>query len=269
MKFSQLLLVILLAGCNSSSEDKPVSGTTSVNTTPNVAPATETNENLPILDNSSKTEYSVLFMGNSHVTGLNSVVLKLLEKGTPLKTLGNLTTSSGGYLADRLADGRSLDILKNNSWTHIIFQAQKYSQSGIFDYPTDGAQAWIQLAKSQNATPILFPEHPQRNNSAEGRIVHDLHVSIAKQQSSCVAPVGLVWDRVLALRPRIELYATDGNHASHVGKFLTSLVFYEIISGQAADLLPYIENVQIDINTQDFMGQIVTEIIADNPPCKY
>jgi hypothetical protein len=76
------------------------------------------------------------------------------------------------------------------------FPSPKYSQSGQVDYPTIAAQTWIKMAKSQNAMPILFPEHLQRGDAQEGQKVHDLHASMANTQSSCVAPVGLVWDRV-------------------------------------------------------------------------
>ena len=123
------------------------------------------------------------------------------------------------------------------------------------------------MAKSQNAIPILFPEHPQQGNSQEGQKVHDLHVSIANIQSSCVAPVGLVWDRVIKLRPNITLHQTDGNHASDTGTFLTALVFYETISGFSADLIPFINDIDIDRTTQALLGQITSEVIAENPPC--
>ena len=60
--------------------------------------------------------------------------------------------------------------------------------------------------------------------------MYDLHVSIANKQSTCVAPVGLVWDRVISLMPRLELHHADENHASNAGSFLTALVFYQTIA---------------------------------------
>ena len=99
--------------------------------------------------------------------------------------------------------------------------------------------------------------------------VHDLHVSIADIQSSCVAPVGLVWDRVISLLPNLELHQTDGNHASDTGNFLTALVFYQTISGNSADLIPFISSINIDAATQELFGQITSEVIAEHPPCEY
>ncbi|GAA0859198.1 hypothetical protein [Aliiglaciecola litoralis] len=269
LKIVQLLIFLLLTGCNPAVDAPPNSKSTTVITAPSNTPLNATADNLPIPNNSENNQYAILFIGNSHVLGLSVILRELLQKGVPQKNLGQIVVNTGDYLADRLDDGRSLETLQNNDWSHAIFQAQKYSQSGSFEYPTTGAQTWIQYAKAQNTTPILFPEHPQRNNKIEGTMVHNLHVSIAKKQASCVAPVGLVWDRVIALRPNLALYQEDGNHASNLGRFLTALVFYEIISGQPADLLPYISNADADLIIQDFMGQIVTEVIAANPPCEY
>jgi hypothetical protein len=54
-----------------------------------------------------------------------------------------------------------------------------------------------------------------------------------------IAPVGLAWDRALALQLILILHADDGNHTALAGAFLTSLVFYEVITGMSVDLLPY------------------------------
>jgi hypothetical protein len=105
--------------------------------------------------------------------------------------------------------------------------------------------------------------------------VANLHVSIANIQSSCVAPVGLVWDRVISLMPDLGLHLADGNHASNTGKFLTALIFYETITGLSADLIPFLGNININISididmaTQDLFGQIVSEVMAEYPPCDY
>lgn len=264
-KLIPLLLVLCMVGCNSSSDDNTPANNSPVAPLPPVI----TDENLAIPDNLAATQYNILFLGNSHVGGMASLVQMLFEVGAPQKNIGKLSTSQGGFLSERLEDGRSVDVLKSNAWSHVIFQAQKYSQSGQFDYPTIGAQTWIQMAKSQDATPILFPEHPQRGDSLEGQKVHDLHVSIANKQSSCLAPVGLVWDRVIRLRPNLVLHHADGNHASNTGKFLSALVFYETISGFSADLVPFIDSIDIDSSTQDLFGQITSEVISENPPCNY
>lgn len=228
-----------------------------------------TSENKAIPVNTDADDYEILIFGNSHVSQLNTNLSILFQHGLPEKNITNIELDQGSFLSNRLLDGRSIESLNQSPWTHVIFQAQKYSQSGQTTYPTTGSQTWIQLAKNLNIMPILFPEHPRRGNVAEGKTIHDIHVGIANLQSSCVAPVGLVWDSVISLRPDLVLHQEDGNHASELGNILTAMVFFEVIANEPADLLPFIEEINSDRETQDFFGQIVSQIIAENPPCDY
>ncbi len=151
----------------------------------------------------------------------------------------------------------------------MIFQAQKYSQSGAVDHSTHAAKVWIARAKQINATPILFPEHPPKGDLGEGIRVYELHQSISTDKSSCVAPLGYVWKKILTVRPDISLYEPDGNHANTHGQLLTSMVFYEIITGESAEMLPFISEIEVDIDTQALMGQMVSEILAEIPACEF
>ncbi|WP_085297346.1 hypothetical protein [Cognaticolwellia mytili] len=267
MKTKKLFLssLILITACNSST-----SSTSSPPTSPpQVSYDFSNSTNLSIPINSDKQKYKVLLFGNSHISGLEQIIEKLITIGLPEKSIELTSASSQLYLKERLYDGSSLNTLQNTDWTHVIFQAQKYSQSGTVDYPIDGTKKWLQLTKEQNATPILFPEHPQQGNAVEGIMVHNIHTRIAEQESSCVAPIGLTWNEALMLKPTLQLHNADGNHASMVGRFLSSLVFYEVITGSSADLLPYIESIDLDVESQDFLGQIASQIIAENPACQY
>ena len=256
-----VLLSVCLVSCNSSDDSGKV-------VTPVVPEVPISGPNLAIPDNSIRDNYKVLIFGNSHIIGLANILNTLLLHTLPDKSVTMREVSSQHFLDERLEDGVSLGILQNDNWSHVILQAQKYSQSGQFNYPTDGTQRWISLAKTQDVTPILFPEHPQRGNSSEGQRVYDLHSGIAAKQAACVAPIGPVWDKVIALRPELELHQADGNHASALGKFLSALVFYQIITGQSADLLPYIASLDVDADIQDFLGQIVSQVILEHPPCR-
>lgn len=255
-----VLFMLLLSGCGSSDHtetDKPVYPD---------GPTTATN--LPVPDNTTRDAYHVLLFGNSHIVGLASIIDTLVSHTLPVKPMSMREFSSQRYLDERLDDGVSLPLLQSEDWSHVILQAQKYSQSGTVNYSTVATQRWAQLSKEQQATPILFPEHPQRGNSSEGQRVYDLHSGIAAKQAACVAPIGPVWDKVIALRPELELHQADGNHASALGKFLSALVFYQIITGQSADLLPYIASLDVDADIQDFLGQIVSQVILEHPPCR-
>jgi hypothetical protein len=264
--FGYLLLAGILTSCVGSSENRETEPKAEAGS----GSASEyLSSGLPISNSQDEQHYKVLFFGNSHVANLPRFITQLIELGLPHKSLTTRGTPNALYLDERLDDSSSIEALQSEEWTHVIFQAQKYSQSGIVDYPTNSAKVWITRAKQINATPILFPEHPQKGDIDEGIRVYKLHQSISADESSCVAPIGYVWKRILTLQPGLSLHEPDGNHANTHGELLTSMVFYEIITGESADMLPFISEIEVDIDTQALMGQVVSEILTEMPACEF
>lgn len=225
-------------------------------------------ENLAIPDNRELSNYNILILGNSHVSGVESLLKKIFSHGAANKTV-NIKTRQGLFLDTIVNDENIIDTLQNNQWTHVILQGQKYSQSQSVLYPVGATITWIQRVKAIGATPILFPEHPLAYKPKDAIYVHDIHTGIAEQQYSCVAPVGLTWNQVLAISPGLKVHQADGNHATQLGASLSSLVLYETITGESADLLTYTDTLPGDAATQALFGQVTSQAIIDNPPCDF
>jgi hypothetical protein len=99
--------------------------------------------------------------------------------------------------------------------------------------------------------------------------VHSIHVDIANEESSCIAPIGLTWNKILAIEPELDLYQVDGNHATELGALLSALVLYQVISGQTADTLPYIAELPGAESEQAVLGQIASQTVAEHAPCAF
>ncbi|MEW6981899.1 hypothetical protein AAD001_04520 [Colwelliaceae bacterium 6471] len=264
-----LLSIFGLFACGGSNSN---SGNHQDNVPVNTVPDNNVNEissELAIPNNQNVDSYKILFYGNSHITHLSAPLGMMFQQGKPDKQVMISSSLSLQYLAERLENDADVARLTGENWTHVIFQAQKYSQSGSFKYPTIAAETWVKKAKAQNATPIMFPEHPQRGRVKEARMVHYIHLTIATNEASCVAPVGLAWDLALSLKPDLAMHDADGNHASALGKVLTAMVFYQVITGESADLLPYIAGLSADQETQDFFGQVASQAIQENIACDF
>ncbi|WP_404343964.1 hypothetical protein [Pseudoalteromonas mariniglutinosa] len=265
MQYSHALACLFAAslfiqGCNGKSDSTIVE----VSLPEEKAPIGE--HNLPIPDNSAVSDFRILLYGNSHIARQNELISTLLRSANPNITVYG-ESFGGGYLSDNLQNPTAVATLEENDWTHVILQGQKYSQSGSVEYSTAAAKTWIAKAKTQGITPILFPEHPQKGSTTEGQQVHDLHLAITQQQTSCLAPVGLVWDHVIKQQPDLNLHAADGNHANETGSLLTAMIFYETITGQPAELLPYIPDSFVSQDLQYQLAKWVTWILATHPPC--
>jgi hypothetical protein len=215
-------------------------------------------------------DYEVLLIGNSHSSNydLPALIVELIETGLPGKTATASDIPHWNFLAERLTDGNSVNVLQSKPWTHVILQAQKYSSSGRYTYPTDAAIEWIKLVRQQNAMPIMFPEWARRNNDEEGTRIHDLHLQIVAIEPACVAPVGLAWEQAKTSSPKLRLHAADGNHSNIKGALLTAFVFYEIISGQLASGLPYVQSIKVNADIQSELRNIASQTLRDHPACK-
>ncbi|MBA6391015.1 hypothetical protein H4J38_09535 [Colwellia sp. BRX10-3] len=255
------IILLTLSACSGDSTEKNKPDDDPENLVPPSA-------NLAIPDNRFTNNYQVVIFGNSHVAGLDSLIKTLISAGNPFAKI-NISNAGGGFLDDQFNRQRRVTLLENRPWTHVILQGQKYSQSGATIYPTIAARVWIDKAKNRGITPILFPEHPQKDNNEEGKRVHKIHTGIAAIQKSCVAPVGLTWDKVIITEPELALHSSDGNHASVIGKLLTAFVFYEVITGESADLLPFIDGIGVDQASQQILRQFASETIQAFQPCMF
>ena len=253
-----LLLLILGCGGSSKSNDEILPETPPTSTE-------ELRERLPIPDNRQSEQLDILMIGNSH-TGSVGRFLKLIIDNVEDRQ-SSVRTLFGAHLDDTVTKIENINTLNDKDWTHVILQGQKYSQSQSKFYPTDAAKTWIQRIKAKTATPVLFPEHPQKGNTTEAEYVYGIHLNIASQEPSCVAPVGLAWDLVLEIQPLLGLHSTDGNHASELGSFLSALVIYEVITGESADLIPFMEVFPGDEMTQDLFGLMASKAVLENLSC--
>src|SRR3954469_1010051 len=160
-------------------------------------------------------DISLLFMGNSHtsVNDLTKMVADMVRAGKPTKTVASVEAPGGMFLDERLADAPSMNLLRSQQWSFVILQAQKYSESGQFQYSTEEAKELVRRSRAQHAVPIMFPEWPRRGIDETQRIF-DLHVSIAQAEPACVAPIPQAFDLALARDPTLTLHAADGNHSA-------------------------------------------------------
>jgi hypothetical protein len=220
----------------------------------------------PVLE----ADLSLLFMGNSHTSANNlpGMVAAMVRAARPGRTVRAVEAPGWMFLDERAANTPSLELLREGGWTFVVLQAQKYSSSGMFDYPIDGALGLARTARGVHAVPVMFPEWPRRGID-ETRRIFDLHVSIAVREPACVAPIPQAWDLALARHPELVLHASDGNHSAPAGAFLAALVIAATMTGVAPDQLPAIEGFGVDAATQAVLRAAAADTVRAWPPRQY
>lgn len=227
---------------------------------------TETPLSPPSSPSVPAADIRVLMMGNSHTHAnqLPQQLADLLRAGFHGRSVAVVVAPGSMFLDERLADRPSMDLLRSTAWSAVIFQAQKYSTSGMYEYSTAEAQRLVREARAVKALPVLFPEWPRRGEP-ETDTIYALHVSIARQQPACVAPVGQAWDLAQARMPGLSLYASDGNHANLVGAHLAALMLYTTVTGKSPLSLPVLEN-GIDGRVQQELRRVAADAALATAP---
>jgi len=205
-------------------------------------------------------------MGNSHTTvnDLPGMVVEMVRAANPGRTVQHVVSPSWMFLEERAADPASIELVRSNRWTYVVLQAQKYSESGRVDYPIDGAVALVRLARTVGAMPILFPEWPRRGIDETQRI-YDLHVSIARREPACVAPIPQAFDLASARDSSLVLHAADGNHSAPAGAFLAALVIAATM-GVSPDQLPALPIAGVEPATQAQLRRVAAETVLAYRP---
>ncbi len=179
-------------------------------------------------------DVSALFIGNSHTWNLHTTIERLFAEAHPDKKVCIARAPGNGFLVDHARDKKTRDLIELGPWDYVILQAQKYSTTGRYSYPYDGALELSKLAQEQGSKIIMFPEWSQRGKPGEHLRINKIHHEIAAQTGAIVAPIGDCWDAVLKTAPNANLYAGDGNHASPLGAYLNACVFYSLLASEEA-----------------------------------
>lgn len=172
----------------------------------------------------------ILFIGNSHSAPIPHVLEKIYLAEQPDQPVWFRAAPSWGFLIDHARSPSTLQLLDGYDWDVVVLQAQKYSTTGRYHYPYDGALALSERAQNRGARVILYPEWSREGHRDEFRRIENIHREIAKQTGAAVAPVGSVWEHARKRDPELPLYQPDGNHASDIGNYLTACIFYRLLN---------------------------------------
>lgn len=234
-----LLLLWTLVGCvqSNSSEKKASSQARRTVPTPQSDPVID-----PAIDQTSfvtelsdigekkPDEIRVLFIGNSHAAPMPKLLTGIFKRQQPDANTLIRSAASFGFLVDHAKTPGTLELIRSGEWDFVVLQAQKYSTTGKYTYPTDGAEQLCKIANDSGAKILMFPEWSRVDVPQEYHRIKAIHNSIAAKTGAQVAPIGEAWEAAALSTERNRLYAGDGNHASPAGSYLTACVFYSMIT---------------------------------------
>ncbi len=179
-------------------------------------------------------DVSALFIGNSHTLfhDIPDLVARMIRFRHPGKKVYTYTIGVS-FLEEVARDPRAREEIDSRPWKFVILQAQKISMSGRYDYSKKEGIDFAQAAKARGATVFFYSEWGLKGVKGDGVRQEKIYQGMADAAGVRVARVGYAWDLALAKKPDLVLHASDGNHQSALGAFLTAALFYGLLTGES------------------------------------
>ena len=183
---------------------------------------------------------SLLFIGNSHCQYVPGALGALARAfGTAVDT--EQLAPKGAHLFEHSKNAKTLRAIERRRWEFVVLQEQSVVSAVPELRQTEMLVAVRRLSKlirKTGAKPLLFltwarkdgdQENAQRYpddtfDKMQARVIAGYR-EVARSTGIGLVPVGAAWQTVMQERSDIELFASDGLHASEAGVHLAAAVF--------------------------------------------
>ena len=217
----------------------------------------------------------VLFLGNSYtsVNDLPTMFGDLAWSGG--HRVETAAQDPGGWtLADHLNSNDLQSLLTSKPWDIVVLQEQSQipsvpaSRQAIM-YPA--ARQLVRMIHNAGAQPLFYMTWAHRTGWLQEGMrdyismqasIETGYLTIAKELSAAVAPVGPAWVALVAEQPALGLWSDDGSHPTTAGTYLAASVFYAAIFNASPINLSY----QSDLASADaaaVQGIAATTVLSE------
>lgn len=177
-----------------------------------------------------------LFIGNSHTyyNDMPHLFQRICEENGMDAEVTMLAHGGKGLDFHRAEPEVRFNILYGN-YDYIILQhlAHPFDDEDMMFESAAEIDRYIQNTRSKK---VLYMTWAQKNNpSGQARMTKAYKELSKKLSGSVVAPVGIAWWRFLEGNPPVDLFDSDGRHASPIGSQLVAYTLFSTMFGRRAD----------------------------------
>lgn len=248
---------------------------------------------LEINNDTNPQSYKVLFIGNSHTYTYNipqTIEQMAIERGDSIKT--HQETPGGYKLSQHCIRKETLDAIKSENWNYVILQGVGGLQA-LPPYMADTAfYRYAQILadtireNSFHTKIILYMTHGYKEgvlsfnandwceedplvcnyNGMQERIRYN-YLTLAEILNSEIAPSGMMWKMFMDQYPDINLFQSDGIHATPSGSYIAACTIYGLIFRKRLEYIYMPENVNEEV-AQKIQNTVSNALFDCNPNWK-
>jgi hypothetical protein len=175
----------------------------------------------------------ILFVGNSF-TGRNNLPGLLARlAGVRGRTVEYRLISAGGAsLRQHLNAGTALAAIKDGAYDVVVLQEQSTLPGKNAARMHESVRDFHAAIEAAGAQTALYMTWARRNAPEMQQPISTAYATIAAELGATLVPVGLVWQRFLAMHDEPALHDSDNSHPALAGTYLAACVFLVALLGE-------------------------------------
>lgn len=194
------------------------------------------------LAQNSQDTLKILFVGNSYTYVSNMPhLVSLISDFTQTKLLTSKSVAGGATLSDHWRGKKGLntmELINNGNYDIVILQDQSMRAIVQPDSLLIYSKKFSDYIRKNGAQPYLYCTWAREKVPQYQETITNVYSQAARNNNIGIVKVGEAWKLAQTLRPKIELYRSDGSHQSPLGTFLTACTFVKELSKELPDQLP-------------------------------
>lgn len=182
-----------------------------------------------------RNKIKVLFIGNSH-TYYNDMAYMLKFLSMERHKDENIEPVTLVHPGKTLEEHKIEPEVRFN----ILYGEYDYVVLQQAAHPFPGEAALIRDAKEINkfimqtsSQPILYMTWAEKEHPGNQEAMTQAYLKLSEEIGALIAPAGIAFKNIAEAQLNIELYDTDGGHASPEGSYLVACIFYSVIYNES------------------------------------
>jgi hypothetical protein len=169
---------------------------------------------------------NMLFIGNSFtqrndLPGL--IAAMAAERGIAIKH--RLISAGGASLRNHWNAGHAAKAIVSGGFDYIVLQEQSTLPVKNAKRMAENVRLFDEVIKQAGSKTVLYMTWARQLAPESKQAITDAYLSIGGEIAAIVIPVGVVWQKLLAMTDQPQLYDRDQNHPSPAGSYLAGCVF--------------------------------------------
>jgi hypothetical protein len=183
----------------------------------------------------------VLFIGNSYtyVNDVPGLVQALVDSSHAGDSIAVETVAFPDFaLVDHWNEGTALREIRKGGWRWVVLQQGPSSVGANRDTLRMWTKEFASEIVRSGASPALFSAWPSMSRTADFDRAIESYSLAAVDVNGLLLPVAASWLAAWRRDPSLQLYASDGLHASAEGSYLAALAIYGALRQRSPVGLP-------------------------------